>query len=153
MERKTCCVIGHRNLPQEKRPYIEAALRQEIMQTIGDGYTRFLCGFSEGTDLLFAAILAELKKEVPGLWLEAVISHVDFLYGKDRAFHDLIGACDNMKILSEKAAGDGHAAQHCYMVDAASRVIAVYDGREHDGTAETVRYANKQNKEVRTILI
>ena len=150
---KTCCVTGHRKLPQEKRPGIEAALRQEIMAAIEDGYTRFLCGFAEGADLMFAALVAEIKAQTPGLRLEAAIPYLARLYGQDRAFTDLIAACDGMKVISEKNTRDCYHARNRYMVDESSRVIAVHDGRENGGTWYTIGYANKHNKEVRTIRI
>ena len=150
---KTCCVTGHRELPQEKRPEIEATLRQEIMAAIEDGYTRFLCGFADGTDLMFAALIAEIKMQTPGLRLEAAIPYLARLCKQDRAFTDLIAACDGMKIISEKNTRDCYHARNRYMVDESSRVIAVHDGRENGGTWYTIGYANKHNKEVRTIRI
>ena len=150
---KTCCVTGHRKLPQEKRPEVEAALKQEILAAIEDGYTRFLCGFAEGADLMFAALVAELKTQTPGLRLEAAIPYLTRLYGQDRAFHDLVAACDDMKIISEKNTRGCYHARNRYMVDESSRVIAVHDGRENGGTWYTINYANKHKKEVRTIRI
>lgn len=150
---KTCCVTGHRELPQEKRPGIEAALRQEIMAAIADGYTRFLCGFAEGADLMFAALIVELKGQTPGLRLEAAIPYLARLYHQNRAFHDLVAACDDMKIISEKNTRGCYHARNRYMVDESSRVIAVHDGRETGGTWYTINYANKHKKEVRTIRI
>lgn len=150
---KTCCFTGHRELPQEKRPEIEAALRQELTAAIADGYTRFLCGFAKGADLMFAALVSELKGQIPGLRLEAAIPYLSRLYQKDRAFHDLVAACDDMKIISEKNTRDCYHTRNRYMVDEASRVIAVYDGREKGGTRYTINYATKQEKEVRTIHI
>lgn len=153
MELKTCCFTGHRELPQEKRPEVEAAIRQELMAAIEDGYTRFLCGFAKGADLMFAALVAELKGQFPGLRLMAAIPYLSRLYQKDRAFHDLVAACDDMKIISEERTRDCYLARNRYMVDESSRVIAVYDGREKGGTKYTIHYANKQEKEVRTIRI
>lgn len=150
---KTCCVTGHRKLPQEKRPEIEAALRQEIEAAIADGYTRFLCGFAEGVDLIFAAIVAELKGQAPGLRLEAAIPYLARLYRQEQAFLDLLAACDDMKIISEKNTRGCYHARNRYMVDESSRVIAVHDGRENGGTWYTIGYANKHKKEVRTIRI
>lgn len=37
------------------------------------------------------------------------------------------------------------------MAQESSRVIAVYDGREHGGTLPTMRYAHALQKEVRLI--
>ena len=61
-ETKTCCVTGHRDIPAEKKGLVEEALRREVAAAIEDGYTRFISGFAEGADLMFAAIVAEAKK-------------------------------------------------------------------------------------------
>ena len=68
-ETKTCCVTGHRDIPAEKKGLVEEALRREVAAAIEDGYTRFISGFAEGADLMFAAIVAEAKKENGSLFL------------------------------------------------------------------------------------
>ena len=74
-ETKTCCVTGHRDIPAEKKGLVEEALRREVAAAIEDGYTRFISGFAEGADLMFAAIVAEAKKENDSLFLEAAIPY------------------------------------------------------------------------------
>lgn len=59
MIEKTCCVTGHRKIPADRLAYVEKALRKAIMDAVNDGYTRFISGGAAGTDLLFAAIVAE----------------------------------------------------------------------------------------------
>ena len=44
MRKKTCCVTGHRNLPQREINYLKAALRREIDLAAADGYTCFISG-------------------------------------------------------------------------------------------------------------
>lgn len=64
VETKTCCVTGHRDIPVEKKDFVEEALRREVASGIEDGYTRFISGFAEGADLMFAAVVAEAKKKM-----------------------------------------------------------------------------------------
>lgn len=64
MDKKTCCVTGHRNIPAERIAYVEQELRREVQAAIEDGYTRFISGFAEGADLMFAAIVAEQKEHM-----------------------------------------------------------------------------------------
>ena len=59
MDKKTCCVTGHRDIPAERISNVEQELRREVRAAIEDGYTRFISGFAEGTDLMFAAIVAK----------------------------------------------------------------------------------------------
>ena len=75
METKVCCVTGHRSIPAERIDYVKQALRREVLAAIEDGYTRFISGFAEGTDLMFAAIVAEEMEHRPELFLEAAIPY------------------------------------------------------------------------------
>ena len=75
METKVCCVTGHRDIPAERISYVEQELRREVRAAIEDGYTRFISGFAEGTDLMFAAIVAEEMEHHPELFLEAAIPY------------------------------------------------------------------------------
>lgn len=63
-ETKTCCITGHRDIPAEKKEFVEEALRREVAAAIEDGYTRFISGFAEGADLMFAAVVAAAKKKM-----------------------------------------------------------------------------------------
>ena len=56
METKVCCVTGHRDIPTDRAVYVEQALRREVLAAIEDGYTRFISGFAEGTDLMFGNV-------------------------------------------------------------------------------------------------
>lgn len=69
MKDYTCCITGHRTIPKEKVDYVKGEIQKEVLQAVEDGYTHFISGFAQGVDLLFAAIVAELKKGiVPSLW-------------------------------------------------------------------------------------
>ena len=50
MEGKTCCVTGHRDLPQKEINHVKTALRREIDSAVADGFTRFMSGFADGVD-------------------------------------------------------------------------------------------------------
>ena len=41
MIEKTCCVTGHRDIPQKEMNHVRAALRREIDCAVADGYTCF----------------------------------------------------------------------------------------------------------------
>ena len=68
MDEKTCCVTGHRDIPKEYSDYVEQELQREIQAAIEDGFTRFISGFAEGVDLMFAAIVVEEKARHPELF-------------------------------------------------------------------------------------
>lgn len=153
MFRKTCCVTGHRNIPAKWRSHVEQELRQEVLKAIQDGYTRFISGFAEGADLMFAAIVAEQKEHNPDLFLEAAIPYARRVKTKNEQFHELLRACDGIKIVCQEYTPSCFLERNSYMVEESQRVIAVYDGRERGGTLFTMRYAHSLGREMREIRI
>ena len=150
---KTCCVTGHRDIPEDRIAYVEQELRREVLAAIQDGYTRFISGFAEGADLMFAAIVAEQKEHNPDLFLEAAIPYAGRLKTKNKQFHELLRACDGIKIVCQEYAPSCFLERNRYMAGESQRVIAVYDGRERGGTLFTMRYAHSIGREVREIRV
>ena len=104
MEGKTCCVTGHRNLPQKEINHVKAALRREIDSAVADGFTRFMSGFADGVDQYFAEIVLEKKKENPALELIAVIPYrkrLDSLNEKGRTYK-MLEACSEVVVVQEE---------------------------------------------------
>ena len=153
MDEKTCCVTGHQDIPAERITYVEQELRREVRAAIEDGYTRFISGFAEGTDLLFAAIVAEQKECNPELFLEAAIPYAGRMKTKNQQFHALLRACNGVKIVCDEYAHACFMQRNRYMAGESQRVIAVYDGRDHGGTLFTMRCAHTLGKEVRVIQV
>lgn len=136
----TCCVTGHRDIPEGKTMMVRERLQQEALRAVAMGYTHFISGFATGADLLFADIVVELKRTYP-ITLEAAIPYRNRLRTSDLHFQRLIKDCDTVTILTEKYSKGCFMLRNRYMVDQSSLVLAVYDGRETGGTAATVRYA------------
>ncbi len=153
MKAKVCCVTGHRDIPAERIAYVEQQLRWEVLAAIEAGYTRFISGFAEGTDLMFAAIVAEEKKLHPELFLEAAIPYAGRLKTRNKQFHALLQACDGIKVMCREYTPSCFMQRNRYMVRESQRVIAVYDGRDRGGTLFTLRYAHTLGREIRVIRI
>ena len=153
MADKTCCVTGHRDIPPERFTYVEQALRQEVLAAIDEGYTRFISGFAEGADLMFAAIVAEQIKCHPELFLEAAIPYAGRLKTKNQQFHELLKVCNGVHVVCKEYAPSCFMQRNRYMAGESQRVIAVYDGRERGGTLFTMRCAHTLGREVRLIKI
>lgn len=62
---KSCCVTGPGRIPKNKIEYVRQELDREISQAIEDGFTSFFSSMENGTDLEFAAIVAEKRKKIP----------------------------------------------------------------------------------------
>ena len=151
MDRKhTCCVTGHRDIPVEKVPYVQDHLYQELLRAIQYGYTHFVSGFASGVDLMFAGIVAELKQEYP-ITLEAAIPYPCRMNTPDKVFQCLLKECDIVKVHTEQYSKSCYMVRNRYMVDCSALVIAVHDGRKSGGTAATIRYAHKMERDVRKI--
>lgn len=150
---KSCCITGHREIPAYKIAYVETELRKSILAAIEDGYTRFINGGAAGADLLFATIVAELKEQGRPLILEAALPYAGRKQSKDRDFQKMLGACDVVKVCSERYNRGCYFVRNRYMVDKSSRVFAVYDGRESGGTVYTMQYARDKGKTVQVIKI
>lgn len=148
MDSKTCCVTGHRDIPASKIDVVKYNLYREIQAAIADGYTRFISGFADGSDLLFAAIVAEEKQRNPALSLEAAIPYRGRMQTPNREFQRLLLVCDQVR---ESYIPSCYMERNRYMVDHSQRVIAVYDGRKYGGTFSTIRYASAIGRDVRTI--
>lgn len=153
MKAKVCCVTGHRDIPAERIAYVEQQLRCEVLEAIEAGYTRFISGFAEGTDLMFAAIVDEQKKRHPELFLEAAIPYAGRLKTRSKLFHTLLQACNGIKVIYPEYTPSCFMQRNRYMVWESQRVIAVYDGRDHGGTLFTMRYAHTLDREIRVIRI
>ena len=132
---------------------VEQELRREVRAAIEDGYTRFISGFAEGTDLMFAAIVAEEMQHHPELFLEAAIPYAGRIKTKNQQFHELLRACNGVKIVCKEYEHSCFMQRNRYMAGESQRVIAVYDGRDRGGTLFTMRYAHTLGKEVRVIRV
>ncbi len=153
MKKRSCCVTGHRDIPADKLAYVEAELREAVGAAIRSGYTRFISGFAEGTDLIFASIVTEAKAEYPNIILEAAIPYASQLKNKDPFFQKMIACCSAVHVLCEKYSVNSFFVRNRYMISESDCVIAVYDGREKGGTVFSIRYAYTLGKELKVIEI
>lgn len=153
MLENSCCVTGHGDIPEDQKEYVAAALKKEILAAVADGYTRFISGFAGGADLIFAALVIELKGQGRPLILEAAIPYADRLKHKDTSLQKMLSLCDTVTVLREEFSRDCYFIRNRYLVDQSSRVIAVYDGRVDGGTSYTLRYADARGKTLRVVSV
>lgn len=142
-----CCFTGHR--PQKLRrseKEIKADLERAIQQAITDGYTTFITGMAYGVDIWAGQIVVRLRKHNPTLHLIAVVPFRGFedRWSADwkRAYQELMEQADLVKYVSPGYNAGAYQRRNEWMVDHASRVIAVFNG-EPSGTKNTIDYAKK----------
>lgn len=146
----TCCVTGHRDIPADKIQYVQMKLRQELLQAIQSGYTHFISGFAAGVDLIFAGIVADLKRECP-ITLEAAIPYPGRMNTPDEVFQCLLKECDIVKVHTDRYSKSCYMVRNRYMIDCSALVIAVHDDRKSGGTAATIGYANRKGCDLREV--
>lgn len=144
---KTCCITGR--VTDEQALAIQNDIKKQLLCLIGLGYTHFISGFSCGADLIFAGIVADLKRRYP-ITLEAAIPYP--MKMPDKAFQNLIRLCDLIKIHSPSYNRECYMKRNRYMVDRSHTVIAVYNGRPR-GTAAALRYAAVKGRRVTVIRV
>ena len=145
MRMHRCCFTGHR--PQKLRrseKEIKADLEIAIQQAITDGYTTFITGMAYGVDIWAGQIIVRLRKHNPALHLIAAVPFRGF---EDRWFSDwkrtyqeLLEQADLVKYICPRYNAGAYQRRNEWMVDHASRVIAVFNG-EPSGTKNTIDYA------------
>lgn len=150
---KTCCVTGHREILNEKIAEVRKRLSDEIKKAISDGYTSFMMGGADGTDLLFGELVLDFCDKGYQIELVADIPYRNRLNCKSVVFHQVIAGCSAVNVVMEEYQKSCFHARNRDMVQKSSRIIAVYDGRENGGTAYTIRYAHAMQREVRLILL
>ena len=130
-------------------------MEREVDRAIRDGFTSFLSGFAEGTDLLFAEIVAERIAENPALQLRAAIPYRGRLEAlkETEQTKKLLDLCTEIYVAAEAYNPGVYAKRNRCMVERSERVIAVYDGREKGGTAGTIRLAHRLKRELREIAV
>ena len=153
MDKKICGITGHRKIPEEYAEQVKQGLLYEIDKAVADGYTCFISGFSDGTELLFAEIVLEKAEKNPALQLEAVLPYRNRYLKllKDEKTKNMLERCAHIEIISENLTSTVYMKRNRFMVNLADRVIAVYDGRDNGGTVSTIRMVHAQRKELREI--
>ena len=145
MRMHRCCFTGHR--PQKlSRPEnkIKADLEAAINQAIADGDTTFITGMAYGVDIWAGQIVVRLRECNPNLRLIAAVPFQGFKdrwsYDWKRAYSELLAEADLVKYICPGYNAGAYQRRNEWMVDHASRMIAVFNG-EPSGTKNTVDYA------------
>lgn len=136
---------------------IKLELHNAIVRAIDDGYTTFLCGMAMGVDIWAGEIVLGLKRQFKNLSLIAVVPFPQQSNTWPQEwrirFRNLLEKSDEVVMIADQYDPDIFFERNRYLVDHASRLIAVYNQEKKGGTAYTVRYAKQQGVELDLIAI
>ena len=133
---------------------LKAQLEQAVEQAVLDGYSYFITGMALGVDMWAGEAVLRLKGRYPNLFLEAAIpcpnQPKQWMPHEQQRYYQLLFCCDKKTMCSRSCSRASYLARNRYMVDAAQKVIAVYDG-SGGGTGYTIRYARSKGRDVQVI--
>ncbi len=148
---KSCCFSGHRALPREERPAVEAALEREIENLICRGVVDFLAGGALGFDTMAAKAVLRVKEHWPKIRLSLILPCKDqdknWAHKDKEEYRRLLAYADEVTILTEHYQEGCMQLRNRYMVDE-SQYLICYHKSKTGGTAYTVRYAKEKNREI-----
>ena len=148
----TCTFTGHR---PERLAFPEAEviawLKSGILNAINDGYDTFISGMQRGVDLWAAEEVLRLRESGENVRLVAAVPFRGMEKSWDdnwkERYRNVIDKADQVIIISNTPGRAAFFQRNHFMVDHASRLLAVYSGGG-GGTLETMNYAEKKKIEV-----
>lgn len=143
----TCCFTGHRVL---RKDFDVSRLERVINGAINRGYKTFLNGMANGFDRVCAAVLIELKKEKNIEFIACIPCKEQdkyFTAKQKEEYKYFLEKADKTVYLSDEYYNGCMQFRNRYMVDNSSLVLA-YSKSDFGGTRYTVKYAEKQEKEI-----
>lgn len=157
----TCAFTGHRPraLPwgdNESDPRCLAAkerLDEAVARAYAQGYRHFICGMAQGSDLYFGEAVVRLRLIHPELTLEAAVPFPEqcnrWPAADQERYRDLLDRCDMETLIQQSYTPTCMHRRNRYMVDHASRLIALYNGLgKRGGTLSTLHYAMGQGVDI-----
>lgn len=160
MNQKTMCFSGHRpkGLPwkgderDERCEKLVGVINAILEEKIKEGFDYFISGMAIGVDTLCAEAVLRLREVYPHIKLECALPCID----QTEKWHDeqieryseILKKADKVYYSSDKEYfRDCMNLRNKYMVDNSDLLLAVWNGKK-GGTANTVKYARKKEKEV-----
>ncbi len=155
----TCCFSGPRpkNYPWGNDRECEARIAEKLKIAVQDaierGYRHFISGMAAGVDMLAAKIVLQMRENMPdkGITLEAAVPSPDqprrWKEETKLEYENILLRCDKVQSIADMFSVAAYQERDLYMVERSLLLIAV-PGRSNGGTARTIAYAKKLNREI-----
>lgn len=156
---KSCCFTGYRpdkfgfefNKTEPLYVQMTSRLVSAISSKIVNGCTVFYTGMAKGFDIEAAEYVELIKRRNKEIKLIAVIPYKGQENGWDEfwknRYTQLLSKCDEVIVINEDYEKWVFNKRNCYMVDRCRFVITYFDGKS-GGTANTLKYALKNGREI-----
>lgn len=137
--------------PRAKRQ-LRPLLQREILHAAEQGCKAFYSGMAMGVDLIAAEEVLKLRRRIPGIRLIAVLPfrRQDSAYPPDWAscYVQALQAADEVLVLAERYHSSCYRMRNQFLVEHCDRLVAIYNGSAHSGTAQTIRMGERAGKEL-----
>ena len=147
-----CAFTGHRperlGFPEtETREWLESAINAAVR----NGFTTFISGMQRGVDIWAAEIVLRLRSEGAPIRLVAACAFQGMEARWDiewqERYRRILRCANEVHYIGERPGTASFEKRNRWMVDHASRLIAVYCGMP-GGTKRTIEYAKAEGIEV-----
>lgn len=109
--------------------------------------TDYYCGMAEGSDMLGALSVLDLKQQGYNINLHCILPCEN--YQSNHPFYELIrGHADEWIVLSQSFYRGCDNIRDQYMVDHCDVLLAIFDGKKQGGVYSTIRKAEKAGKNI-----
>ena len=160
MDKTACAFTGHR---PHKFPWkgdeadlrcvaLKTVLAEQVGKLVAAGVTDFYSGMADGSDVWLSQIVLDLRKENPALKLHCCLpceGQADkWSSSAQERYHSILGQANSVIYVSHKYYDGCMIARNHHLVEAAGRLLAVFNGVKRSGTGATLNYARKLGREI-----
>ena len=131
---------------------LKAVLAEQITALVEDGFTQFLSGMADGTDIFCSKIVLAMRKENPMIKLHCILpctTQAEKWSASSRnIYHSILKQADSIVYVSRDYHKNCMLERNHFLVDHTTILLAIYNGVRRSGTGATVNYARKIGREI-----
>lgn len=159
-ENQSCAFTGHR---PERLPWgyeeedsrclrFKMALDQHISTLYTQGIRHFISGMALGTDQYFAESVLTFQETHPEITLECAIPCISqanaWSEEQQNRYHRILEQSQFETMVQHDYSAGCMMRRNRYLVNRAGTLLAAYDGTLRGGTAKTIAYAMKKERNI-----
>ncbi len=131
---------------------LKAVLAERITALAEAGVTQFLSGMAEAVDTWAALSVLALREKNPAIKLHCILpctAQAEKWSASSRElYRSILERADSVVYVSRDYHKNCMLDRNRFLVEHASTLLAVYNGKRRGGTTATVRYAQKMGREI-----